>query len=190
MKWIHGLLYAAVALLALTTLTTTVWAQSDQPSLGDVARQKSAAKARKVVTNDEIPLSPEANNPPVSSSAAAASSSGAAPGVKADAGKDGDQPATSAEKQNKLPALMKEVASLKTIVKTLQDQIDATNDPNRIETLSQVLQHAKDSLLQNQEEIEKLKAGAAGAGQGDAPPAADQPPAAQPSTAEQPPEPK
>jgi hypothetical protein len=189
MKRIHGLRYAA-ALLGLLAGTTMMGAQSNEPSLGDVARKKSAAKARKVVTNDEIPPSPEANNP--TPSAPAAWSAGAAPDVKADTRKDGEQAATSAEKQTRLQALMKEVDSLKTIVKTLQDQIDATNDENRIETLSQVLQHAKESLLQNQNEMDKLKAGAAGADQSDGTQAsADQPPSAlQPPTAEQPPAPK
>jgi chromosome segregation ATPase len=186
MKRIHGLLCAAV-LLGLTAGAVMVGAQSDQPSLADVAKQKSAAKARRVVTNDEIPPSPEANNPPASSAAPAASSAGNAPGAKADAKKadakkDGDNAGMSAEKQTKLEALMKEVDSLQTIVKTLQDQIDATNDKNRIATLSPVLQHAKEALAANQAEIDKAKAGgAAGSQSGATQPAANQPANAPPT---------
>ncbi|HEY6923325.1 MAG TPA: hypothetical protein VI653_07650, partial [Steroidobacteraceae bacterium] len=49
--------------LLLSLLAAGALAQSNSPSLGDVARQKSSVKAKHVVTNDEIPPSPDADQP-------------------------------------------------------------------------------------------------------------------------------
>lgn len=140
-----------------------LWAQSDQPSLADVARQKSAAKAKRVVTNDEIPPSPEANNVPASNTAASGASgkTGAAPAAKKDTPKS-DLPA---DKQTRLQELTKESDSLRVIINQMQDKIADSNDPGRIGTLSEVLQHAKDALAKDEAEIDQLKAGSAAVGQ-------------------------
>jgi DNA-binding transcriptional MerR regulator len=170
MKRITGLVYI-VALLICWLVGTLAWAQSDQPSLADIARQKSTAKARRVVTNDEIPPSPEADNPPPSSSAAV-SASAASPGTKPGAPNDAAKVATSSETTTRLQVLMKERESLEKIIKQLQEKIDASDDQNRITTLNEALKHAKEALEENQKEIDKLKSNGAAAGQsGDSEPA-------------------
>ena len=135
-----------------------MWAQSDQPSLADVARQKSTAKARRVVTNDEIPPNQEASNPSLSSSA-------------------GEKSAMLAEKLTTQQQLMAERDSLEKIIKQMQEKIDASNDPNRVATLSEVVKHAKEALAENQQEIDKLKASGAASGQSDGAQPATNPPA-------------
>ena len=163
---------AAVVLCVL--VAPGLWAQSDQPSLADVAKQKSATKAKRVVTNDEIPPSPEANlvAAPGTTAAGASGKAGAAPAPNKDAAK-ADLPA---DKQTRLQELMKESDSLQKIIKQMQDKVDASDDPGRISTLSEVVKHAKDALAENQAEIDKLKAGGAAASQpGATPPAANQP---------------
>jgi hypothetical protein len=139
--------------------TPRVWAQSDQPSLADVARQKSATKAKRVVTNDEIPPSPEANLVAAASTTAARGSgkAGAASAAEKDAAKS-DLPA---DKQTKMQELMKEHEDLQKVIKQLEDKLATTTDANLVDTLSPVLVHAKDALAKNQSEIDKLKAGAA-----------------------------
>lgn len=159
--------------------TLGVCAQSDQPSLADVARQRSATRAKRVVTNDEIPPSPEANLVAAAATPAAGGSGkpGAAPAAKKDAAK-ADLPA---EKQTKMQELMKDHEDLQKVIKQLQDKIAATADPSLIDTLSPVLQHAKDALAKNEAEMDKLKAGGAAGSQ----PAATQSAANQPAPGQQ-----
>jgi hypothetical protein len=157
--------------IACLLATPLVWAQSDQPSLADVARQKSAAKAKRVVTNDEIPPSPEANLvPPPKPAASAGSGKTGAPAAKTDAPKS-DLPA---DKQTKMQELVKDHEDLLKVVKQLQDKIAA--DPNLLDTLSPVLQHAKDALAKNEAEMERAKASAATTGQSGASQPASVPP--------------
>jgi hypothetical protein len=163
---------AAVVMCVL--VAPCLWAQSDQPSLADVARQKSATKAKRVVTNDEIPPSPEANLVPAPGTAAAGGSgkADAAPAGKKDSAKS-DLPA---DKQTKMQELMKDHEDLQKVIKQLQDKIAATTDSSLIDTLGPVLAHAKDALVKNEAEMDKLKAGGAEASQpGAAQPAANQP---------------
>jgi hypothetical protein len=152
-------LCCAVAVMCVLA-APCLWAQSDQPSLADVAKQKSATKAKRVVTNDEIPPSPEANLVAASSTPAA----DVAPPAKKDAAK----PDLPADKQAKLQELTKESDSLHKIIKQMQDKIASTDDSSRITNFSAVLEHAKVALAENQAEIDKLKAGGAAAGQPDA----------------------
>jgi hypothetical protein len=65
---------------------------------------------------------------------------------------------------------MKDHEDLQKVIKQLQDKIAATADPSLIDTLSPVLQHAKDALAKNEAEMDKLKAGGAAA----SPPGASQ----------------
>ena len=105
MKRTTVLVYAAASLFCWLA-GAMMWAQSDQPSLADVARQKSTAKARRVVTNDEIPPNQEASNPSLSSSA-------------------GEKSAMLAEKLTTQQQLMAERDSLEKIIKQMQEKIDA-----------------------------------------------------------------
>ena len=141
------------ALVMCVLVAPSLWAQTDQPSLADVARRKSATKAKRVVTNDEIPPSPEASLVAASSTPAA----GVAPPAKKDAAKS-DLPA---DKQTKMQELMKEHEDLQKVIKQLEDKLATTTDASLVDTLSPVLVHAKDALAKNQSEIDKLKAGAA-----------------------------
>ena len=150
-----------------------MWAQSDQPSLVAVAQQRSASKAKRVVTNDEIPPSPEANNPPAPVATPASPKKGP--------GKDGDKSAKSAEKPTALQQLMAEHDSLEKIIKQMQEKIDASNDRDRTASLSEVMLEAKQALAENQQKIDKLKASEAASGSSDVAPAATN----APSTAEQ-----
>ncbi len=170
---------AAVVMCVL--VAPGLWAQSDQLSLADVAKQKSATKAKRVVTNDEIPPSPEANLVPASNTTAAGGGkAGSTPADK----KDGAKSDLPADKPTKLQELMAESDSLQKIIKQMEDKIDASNDPVRISTLSEVVQHAKAALAENQSEIDKLKAGgAAGSQPGATQSAANQPANAAPAPA-------
>ncbi|MGI9103789.1 MAG: hypothetical protein ACR2IF_15220 [Terriglobales bacterium] len=173
----------AVSLLLVCLASGVLWAQSDQPpasgaqsdqpSLGDIARQKAKSKAKKVVTNDEIPPSALANAPAPAPTGATASPAGgpANTSVGPAAGKPGDAKTDpkEQEKQSKLDNLQKERDSLDKVIAQLQKQIDETNEENRKATFREVIEHAKQEQARAQADIDKLKAG--GAGQ-QAPPAA------------------
>ncbi len=166
--------------LLLLMMMGSAWAQSnqqpsnEQPSLADIAKKKPTAKAKHVVTNDEIPPSPEANNPPAGSADASAGTAASGPGAKPEGKKEAAKPGAAADKQTKLQQLMKEQADLQKVINQLQQMVDGSTDQNRIASLSGPLQHAKDQLAANQAEIDKLKAGG-GAGPSGATPG--QPPA-------------
>ncbi|MBZ5568309.1 MAG: hypothetical protein LAN64_10730 [Acidobacteriia bacterium] len=172
-------LVCAVASLFCWFAGAMMWAQSVQPSLPDVARQKPTAKATRVVTNDEIPPSPLADNPATSSSAASAAAAGS--GTKPAVHKDADKGTASAEKPTKLQELMNENESLEKIIKQMQEKIDATNDQDRIAALSDVMKHTMELLAENRQEIDALKASDAASGQS----AAAQPPTVLPATSAQ-----
>jgi hypothetical protein len=178
------LLSCAAALLLFLLPGIAMWAQSqDQPSLGDVARQKSAAKAKRVVTNDEIPPSPEADKPP-SSPAAEPSATGAAakPGTTPAAKQDGAKSDSAPEKQTRLQELMTDRERLQKILKKMQDQVAETNDEQRKATLGEVVRDAQEALDANQKEIDHLRASGPAAENTPAanPPAADHSPGGQP----------
>lgn len=177
----ESVLRCAWALLFCLLAVAVAWAQSEkQPSLADVARQKPGAKAKRVITNDEIPPSPEANNTAPAAASAGSAANASAPGGKAEDGKEGKkeqgQAPTSPEKQTKLQALMKEHQSLETILAQLQQQIQGTDNDNVISTLSGMIQNTKEQLAANQEEIDKLKAGGAAGQEGVSPKATQTPP--------------
>jgi peptidoglycan hydrolase CwlO-like protein len=166
------LLSCAAALLVFLLPGITLWAQSqDQPSLGDVARKKSAARARRVVTNDEIPPSPDADKP-ISPSAGALAARAA---VNPDAAAQKNIPAkfdSAPQKQIRLQELISDRDHLQKVLKKMQDKVAETNDEQRKKTLGEVIQHTKDALEENQKEIDEVRAGG---------PAAANQPAAGPS---------
>lgn len=172
------------ALLMFVVVASASWAQSDQqpasdqPSLGEIARQKSKAKAKKVVTNDEIPPSPEADKPvgtPASSSGAAAAGAAAGPAGAPGAATDKDaaaKPGAQKETLSKIDQLKKENESLEKIIKQLQARIAETNDEDRKRNFGDVIKHAQENMAANDAEIAKLKAAGAAAGAPKAPPPA------------------
>ncbi len=157
----------ACAAICLLGYGATLCAQSDQPSLADVARQKSAAHAKRVVTNDEIPPSPEANNPPSSPANPAKTDKANAPAADKDAtARDAAaNPAAPSDPQARLQQLTQDNENLQRVIKKLQEKIDSTEDRGLIGTLGEVVMHAKAEIAANQAQIEKLKATGAAAGQ-------------------------
>ena len=158
-------LWFASALLFCLLASTAVWAQAgDQHSLGDVARQKSSAKARRVITNDEIPPSPEANNVPSPTNSASKGENAKGENAKAEnapepSGANQAEPKNSeSSEQADLQQFTVELARLRKIIKDLEGKIAATTDAQRKATLSEVLQHAKDSLQEIERQTDKLKA--------------------------------
>jgi hypothetical protein len=176
-----GSLPLAAALLFCLLPANVLYAQSDQPSLADVARQKSAAKAKRVVTNDEIPPSPEADKPLPSLSADSPATAAAGKPEAAAKNNKAAKPDSVPEKPTKLQELLTERANLEQILKKMQDKVAETNDEQRQATLGQVVEHTQEALDENQKEIDQLRASepAAENSTGANPPAADQSPSAQ-----------
>lgn len=158
-------------------------AQSNQPSLADVARRKPVRKAKIVVTNDDIPPVPEPSKPPASApngTDETAASGSAAPSQAPAAGKAQLPP----DKQAKLQELLNERANLEAVIKHLEKiMAERTDEPART-NLDNTLQHAKQGLDQKQKEIDQLRAATSAA---PASPPAAHPGAAQPGTQAAPP---
>jgi hypothetical protein len=138
--------------LLLGLLAAGALAQSNSPSLGDVARQKSSVKAKHVVTNDEIPPSPDADKPvapPV--------------GTKADvpaAGTDAPaKPQSVPDSKARIAQLTKDNEETRRVIATLQSKIEASDDQKLIPALVEIVETRKRVIAQNEAEIEKLKAG-------------------------------
>ncbi len=162
----HNRYVLGAAVLLVLIASGVIWGQSDQPSLADVAKHKPAAKAKHVVTNDEIPPSPEAESTPAPSAAGPGSASAASSPADAKAAdtKKPDKAKLPPEKQTRLQELEKDHDSLQKIIKQLQDEVASSNDQNRIVTLNGVIDHAKQALAENEKETAKLKASGAGGG--------------------------
>ncbi len=140
--------FSWAALITVVLAGTMVVAQTNEPSLGDVARQKSVAKAKRVVTNEEIPPSPEADKPPESAKAIS----------KTPAANDDDQKAKPAtDPQARLVELTKDNQDLQKVVTQVQSKNEASEDPEIKKTLAETLQHVKTLMEQNNAEIAKLK---------------------------------
>lgn len=142
------------ALLLGSLAGATLLGQSNEPSLADAARQKSAAKAKRVVTNDQIPPSPDANKP-VTPAATKTDEKGPAP--------DAATPGSKLDPQARLQQLTKENDELKNVMALLQSKIEASDDKTLIQTLGESVQHAKERIAKNDGEIAALKAGGASA---------------------------
>jgi len=141
----------AITITALLAGTMGM-AQSTEPSLADIARQRSTVKAKHVVTNEEIPPSPAATEPLVSKADAKTDSKpkeATDPAAKA---------AAVADPQARLQALTKDNQDLQKIIEQLQAKIDASEDKALIKTLGETVQHAKKMMEQNDADIAKLKA--------------------------------
>jgi hypothetical protein len=153
---------AAVLLVSLLA-GTNLCAQSDQPSLADVARQKSGVKARRVVTNDQIPPSAEANNPPASPrNGAGSADKPATPAAGKDAASKSQAPP---DPQTRMQKLNAENTDLIRVIAKLQEKIESSDDHSAITALSEAVQHAKSALAANQAEIDKLNASGPAANQ-------------------------
>ncbi len=135
--------------------------QEEQRPLGDVARQnKPAAKARKVITNDEIPSVqvPDTPSAPAASGESAKSAPDQAAQGKADKAKPkAELSPKDKEKQDRIEALKKDRESLLKIQKQMQDKLANETLDNRREVWSSMLQHANEQLEQNQKELDQVQ---------------------------------
>jgi hypothetical protein len=167
----------AAALLFWLLAGNSIWAQSqDQTPLGDVARHKPAVKAKRVVTNDEVPPSSEANNvpSPTSSTPKEPDSAVAPAGADLPASKN----ANPSGQQAKLQKLTADNERLLKVVKDLEARIADTPDQQRKATLTEVLQHVRQQMFENQKEMARLRAPAPA--EANPPARGQQPPAPRP----------
>src|ERR1051325_11143172 len=116
-------LTVSAALLACLLASSMALAQSEGPSLADVARQKSATKSKRVVTNDEIPPSPDADKP-------AETKKPAAPATNAAEKEAAAKPQAAPEAR--LQQLTKENEDTLRVIGKLQEKIEATDDKKLI----------------------------------------------------------
>ncbi|MGZ4823188.1 MAG: hypothetical protein ACXVZT_01150 [Terriglobales bacterium] len=139
--------------LLLSLVAGSALAQSNSPSLGDVARQKSSVKAKHVVTNDEIPPSPDADKP-VASPAGGTKADVPATGTDAAA-----KPQSAPDPKARIAQLTKDNEETRRVIATLEAKIEASDDKKLIPALVEIVETRKRVMAQNEAEIEKLKAG-------------------------------
>jgi hypothetical protein len=147
------------------------FAQTDQPSLADLARSRhSAAKKSKVLTNDDVAtVSSHAESEPVSAKAASAAadstvatSSTAKPGEK----KEGTQSSSSAAKDSsvvgdlkkKLDTYKQEQEGWKRSAKRYEDLLANENDSFRRQMYQDALEGDKHNVALFQEKIDQAQA--------------------------------
>ncbi len=109
------------------------WAQSDSVPLGDVARQRPARKARRVITDDDLPPRPA---PPVATADLAADNVSAAKPADAPASKPSDELATT---RKTLEELLSEEQNLRSEVVNLKKQTDDSPADSRRDVLFDLL---------------------------------------------------
>jgi hypothetical protein len=166
---------ALAAALFCALAGSSMWAQSNQPSLAEVARRKPPHKAKVVITNDDIPPSREANSMPASTTAGTAAESSPAQEHPKDNAVASKLPP---EKESKLQELLTERGNLEAVVKHLEDSLAEKKDLQAMDTLNEVLLHAKQELHDKQKQIDNLRTGQDGQPQTPAATSASQGPAA------------
>jgi hypothetical protein len=148
---------------------------NDQPSLADLAAKQKKAKAKKVITNEDIPERPADSTPSTGSSgggtaagsASGAGDSGATTDEKTGKGKAKGEKAADPEAiaaaQTKLDNLKHDEEAMTNGVKKIEDLI-ANGDDFRKNMMADTLQHQKDNLADTQkkrqaaeDELNKLK---------------------------------
>jgi hypothetical protein len=154
----------AVAVLAMVVCGAVAAAQSE-PSLGDVARQKPVKKARRVITNDDIP-----QRAPQSTASDAAEGPASAERDKAPENADKQENTkTSASKSDdpdqKLKAARSQVEVLRYTEETqqkfynrLREKLANEDDPFRQQVMEEELGHADENMRamrQRRENAEK-----------------------------------
>jgi hypothetical protein len=145
-----------IAAVLLCASTPVLSAQSDHSSLADVARRKPAHKAKVVITNDDIPPVAGAGAQPSSSvKAAGDAAASASPKEPHKDGAGKSQPAP--ETQTRLQELLAERRNLQSVIKHLEKTMaERTDEPAR-SNLNRVLQHSRQALDRNQEQIDQLR---------------------------------
>ncbi|MGH9555014.1 MAG: hypothetical protein ACRD2Y_04245, partial [Terriglobales bacterium] len=154
---------AALAVLAGLLGAGAAWAQTEGPSLGELARKKKKddKKSTHVYSDENLPKAGAdfGGTSTVGSSGTPASSSGssearAAEGAaaSASAGEGGAKPAESsadaAAAQEKLETAKQDEQSLKNNIKKLEDQLANETKPNRREMYQQALENAQTNLAE------------------------------------------
>jgi hypothetical protein len=154
--------------ISATLLLGAALAQSpapaqDQPSLADLAAKQKKAKAKKVITNEDIPERPADSTPSsgdsgggaASGSASAASGSDSPADEKSAKGKiKGEKaadPEAVAAAQKKVDNLKHDEEAMTNGVKKIEDLI-ANGDDFRKNMMADTLQHQKDNLAQTQKD--------------------------------------
>ncbi len=156
-------------MLLLLGATAVAVAQSNQASLGDVARQaKPTKKAARVITNEDIPSRPEEVAQPAAGSSSgsgapsdATKDGGATSDTKADAkekpaGKD-DSPEVAAMK-GRLKEVQSDELNLESAIKDIEANIAKEQDSERRDVLYNMLANRKKSLESRKAEKAELRA--------------------------------
>jgi hypothetical protein len=178
--WFQGTM---LALVTCWLLAGAGWAQSQQsqrPSLAEVAKQKSTTKkAKRVITNDDIPSRPpEAASAPASgASGAAAAETGKAEGPKTAApAKDAKQ---LEQMKEKLDLVKNSQEAAKSTIERYEQQVANEPDERRREMFQGILDGAKrrqEALAKERSELETSIAAGQKPGQQAQPQAPQQPP--------------
>jgi hypothetical protein len=141
----------------LLVFSITMLAQAQQESITDAAKTKPVKKARKIITNDDIPSRPEPE--PEAKSEAAAPSSPTAEDSKSDTNKDdAKKDPDAAEESESVKAAQKKVDELKARLGSIQQQIVDTNKKLEETTDDQVrdaLTSARDGKTEFAEDLKK-----------------------------------
>ncbi len=148
------LLISALAL----ALTAAALPQSQQPSLGEVARSKIQKKAARVITNDELPKAEPGVNGAVAAPAAerpkteaGVEKSKSNEGAKDTVGKPETPAADASQSSERQAELLREQ------IKAMEAKIEAESDPDARASLQNILENYKTRLAELQTEIESKK---------------------------------
>ncbi|MGH9508675.1 MAG: hypothetical protein ACRD2Q_11325 [Terriglobales bacterium] len=191
MKALRILLHATVMLLLAGLMGTGLaWAQTEGPSLGELARKKKKddQKTKHVYSDENLPKAGADFGGTSTVGASAAPAAGAASSGTPAAGgeaatasaaegeaKPGEPSADAAAAQQKLDTAKQDEQALKNNIKKMEDQLANETKPNRREMYQQALENAQGNLAEytrRREEAEKEAAAAEAAGKKKKKPAA------------------
>jgi hypothetical protein len=177
MRPVLRMLSTTATLLAFVFLLSAAgWAQTDEPSLGDLSRQQKEKKDKKVLSEDDIAKGGTADS--ASSSTDQADKDKA---EKKDAAAAGAEAAQPADPKAALAVLKGDQVGSKKTLDALQVRLDRETDPKMRDIYERSIEHVKEHMAELDKQIPEAEQKAA-----EASAASDQPEQAGTKPAEQP----
>jgi hypothetical protein len=149
MRPVLRMLSTTATLLAFVFLLSAAgWAQTDEPSLGDLSRQQKEKKDKKVLSEDDV-----AKGGTTDSASASTDQADKDKGEKKDADAAGAGAAQPADPKAALAALKADQVGSKKTIDALQARLDGETDPKMRDIYQRSIEHVKEHIAELDQQV-------------------------------------
>jgi hypothetical protein len=150
MRPVLRMLSTTATLLAFVFLLSAAgWAQTDEPSLGDLSRQQKEKKDKKVLSEDDVAKGGTAD----SASSSSTDQADKDKGEKKDADAAGAEAAQPADPKATLAALKADQVGSQKTVDALQVRLDKETDPKMRDIYERSIEHVKQHMAELDQQV-------------------------------------